>query len=487
MRDYSFGNFISALRERNGLSQYQLGALVGVSDKAVSKWENGTSKPRIDILRKLSDVLDVSVDELLTCEYASFDKKRKDLFAMKYEIIDKARNKMREMYGGNPPIRIVNRFKSEELLLDGQETLLWMGFLGKLQKEFYDQNLYFEVRGAHMGASFIAWLLGGTNVNPLPPHYYCPTCKKVDFMPGEKCGMDLPEKKCSCGRDYKKDGFDISEVNIYPLCNYNEIYVSNNATQRVKECLQEYFGDYGLIREFHVISSNETHNESEEQFIVTRYALMPKGAAKKYPEKNINIQPEEYYALQEECSMLTVIENVREYMSSRDMEKLEFTTQLANSFFHYLLENGMLKEKYTGVNLEQTFSNMENPKFSDLLSLYGFLHGTGVWENNGELLYKEEVPLGELISNREDVYAYLYDKLNEKCCENPTGIVFELKENVRKGRYSRSGMSEETEHLLLSCDVPVWYVESMKKIQYLFPKTHLIALLKRHICKYMES
>mgnify|MGYP004686792535 CR=1 FL=1 len=45
MRDYSFGNFISALRVRRGLSQYQLGALVGVSDKAVSKWENGVSKP----------------------------------------------------------------------------------------------------------------------------------------------------------------------------------------------------------------------------------------------------------------------------------------------------------------------------------------------------------------------------------------------------------------------------------------------------------
>lgn len=46
MRDYSFGNFISALRERRGLSQYQLGALVGVSDKAVSKWENGVSQTK---------------------------------------------------------------------------------------------------------------------------------------------------------------------------------------------------------------------------------------------------------------------------------------------------------------------------------------------------------------------------------------------------------------------------------------------------------
>lgn len=67
MRDYSFGNFISALRKRRGLSQYQLGALVGKSDKAVSKWENGASKPRIDTIRKLSEVLDVSVGELLTC------------------------------------------------------------------------------------------------------------------------------------------------------------------------------------------------------------------------------------------------------------------------------------------------------------------------------------------------------------------------------------------------------------------------------------
>ena len=46
-----------------------------------------------------------------------------------------------------------------------------------------------------MGASFIAWLLGGTNVNPLPSHYFCPTCKKVEFVPDERCGMDLPEKK----------------------------------------------------------------------------------------------------------------------------------------------------------------------------------------------------------------------------------------------------------------------------------------------------
>lgn len=43
----------------------------------------------------------------------------------------------------------------------------------------------------------------------------------------------------------------------------------------LKECLQKYFEGYGLIRELYVISNDEVHSDSEEQFIVTRYALMP--------------------------------------------------------------------------------------------------------------------------------------------------------------------------------------------------------------------
>lgn len=75
---------------------------------------------------------------------------------MKNEIIEKAKKGMRELYGDNPPVRITNRFKTEELMLDGQETLLWMGFFGKLQEEFSAKDLYFEIRGAQMGASFVA-------------------------------------------------------------------------------------------------------------------------------------------------------------------------------------------------------------------------------------------------------------------------------------------------------------------------------------------
>ena len=73
--------------------------------------------------------------------------------------------------------------------------LLWMGFFWKLQKEFCEKDSYLGIRGAQMGASFIAWLLGGTNANPLLAPYYCPVCKSVEFVKGEKNAIDLLDKK----------------------------------------------------------------------------------------------------------------------------------------------------------------------------------------------------------------------------------------------------------------------------------------------------
>lgn len=65
------GSFISELRKAKGMTQKQLADALFVSDKAVSRWETGRGFPEISILEKISDVLDVSVAELIKGERIS--------------------------------------------------------------------------------------------------------------------------------------------------------------------------------------------------------------------------------------------------------------------------------------------------------------------------------------------------------------------------------------------------------------------------------
>lgn len=65
MDNKEVGRFISDCRKEKNLTQKQLAEMLGVTNKAVSKWETGEGYPDITLLPKLSDALNVSIDELL--------------------------------------------------------------------------------------------------------------------------------------------------------------------------------------------------------------------------------------------------------------------------------------------------------------------------------------------------------------------------------------------------------------------------------------
>lgn len=69
----SFGAFVAQLRREKGWTQKELAQRLFVSDKAVSKWETGASLPDTALLVPLSELLGVSVTELLRCERMSAD------------------------------------------------------------------------------------------------------------------------------------------------------------------------------------------------------------------------------------------------------------------------------------------------------------------------------------------------------------------------------------------------------------------------------
>ena len=71
MTKQTFGATISALRKEKGMTQLELARQMGVTDKAVSKWERNLSFPDVASLPKLAEVLGTSVDELLEVKTAA--------------------------------------------------------------------------------------------------------------------------------------------------------------------------------------------------------------------------------------------------------------------------------------------------------------------------------------------------------------------------------------------------------------------------------
>ena len=65
MKKQTLGMMISTLRKEKGMTQLELAEKMGVTDKAVSKWERDLSFPDINSIPKLAEIFEVSVDELM--------------------------------------------------------------------------------------------------------------------------------------------------------------------------------------------------------------------------------------------------------------------------------------------------------------------------------------------------------------------------------------------------------------------------------------
>ena len=127
------------------------------------------------------------------------------------EIRETSYAKARKLYGENLPALVEERLEQE------LKPIIGHGFAGlyliaqRLVKKSNDDGYLVGSRGS-VGSSFVATLIGITEVNPLPPHYRCPKCQYSKFFTqGEVgCGYDLESKNCPvCGHPLIKDGHDI--------------------------------------------------------------------------------------------------------------------------------------------------------------------------------------------------------------------------------------------------------------------------------------
>ena len=82
MKKKTLGMMIASLRKENGMTQFELAEKMGVTDKAVSKWERDLSCPDVNTIPKLAEVFGISVDELMQIKAESQDEAKKDVTSM---------------------------------------------------------------------------------------------------------------------------------------------------------------------------------------------------------------------------------------------------------------------------------------------------------------------------------------------------------------------------------------------------------------------
>ena len=109
--------------------------------------------------------------------------------------------------------------------------------------------------------------------------------------------------------------------------------------------------------------------------------------------------------------------------------------------------------------------------FAELVKISGLSHGNDVWNGNAkDLIDKGIVPFSEVIGCRDDIMVYLMYHGVEPI------KAFKIMEFVRKGKASKEPEQwAEYVEILKNADIEPWFIESCRKIKYMFPKAHAVA------------
>ncbi|MBQ6129040.1 MAG: PolC-type DNA polymerase III [Lachnospiraceae bacterium] len=130
-------------------------------------------------------------------------------------LTDICYKRARQIYGDELPAPVSERLERELHSIISNGFAVMYIIAQKLVWKSNEDGYLVGSRGS-VGSSFVATMAGITEVNPLPPHYYCSNCHYSDFDSDEvkeyagRAGCDMPDKVCPvCGNKLNKEGFDI--------------------------------------------------------------------------------------------------------------------------------------------------------------------------------------------------------------------------------------------------------------------------------------
>lgn len=441
--------------------------------------------------------------------------------------------KAKRIYGDPLPEPVQARLDRELGSIIGNGYAVMYIIAQKLVTKSLADGYLVGSRGS-VGSSLAAFMSDITEVNSLAPHYLCPDDKYLEWHEEYSCGVDLPDKICpNCGKPLTKQGFNIPfetflgfEGDKVPDIDLN---FAGEYQSRIHWYTGEIFGHdhvfragtigtvaektaFGYVKKYMEERGVECSRAEENRLAagctgvrrtsgqhpggvvvvpkeIEIYDVCPIQHPADDPDSDIITTHFEYHSIDANLLKLdelghddpTIIKHL-ENLTGVNAQEIPLDDPETMSLFHsckalkYTGENpdtdpilgdlGCVAVPEFGTKFVRGMVKETHPStFAELVSISGLSHGTDVWLGNAAELVRKGIPLSGCICCRDDIMNYLIlQGVKPK-------LSFKTMESVRKGK----GLTEEMEAAMNEQHVPEWYIDSCKKIKYMFPKAHAVA------------